>query len=55
MFGIMCIFSPHRWQFICNGRGKSSEFITCERRVGIYQCSRCKTISIGHPDGPHNN
>ena len=34
--GILCIFFPHKWIPILNIFS-----------VGIYQCKRCKTISIG--------
>ena len=32
MFGWLCIFLPDRWVHI---------------RGGIWQCTRCKTISVG--------
>jgi len=38
-----CLFRACKWVFICNVAG-----------LGLYQCQRCKTLSVGSPDGPHN-
>ena len=31
----LCIFLPHRWKHVTGG---------------IYQCSRCKLLSVGHAE-----
>lgn len=42
----LCIFSPCRW--IWHFNAKSNEYVCAPAEyVGVYQCTRCKTISIG--------
>ena len=42
----MCMFRMCDWEFLFNA--ESHGFIR-----GWYQCRRCKSISVGSPDGPH--
>ena len=43
----LCLFSPCNWiwHFTVKTEGMDRPIAS----VGIYQCSRCKTISIGRP------
>ena len=45
MRGLICLFRPHRWTWVLNYVRTSVGLF--ESYGGIYQCSRCKTISIG--------
>jgi hypothetical protein len=42
MSELMCLFLQCRWRFIVNADNDTHEY-------GIYQCTRCKNISIGSP------
>lgn len=50
MSSIRCLFRPHKWVFISNVMGmlKDEKFPVY---FGLYQCSRCKEISVGLMDG----
>jgi len=36
----LCIFFPHRWTWVVDFMHRYGE-------VGLYQCQRCRAISIG--------
>jgi len=40
----LCLFRPHQWVHVVNVESPVSV-----GRAGLYQCSRCKTLSIGAP------
>lgn len=49
---LSCLFRKCRWLHVMNVRGDN--FIGHDNRkrdahAGLYQCSRCKTVSIGSP------
>lgn len=43
----MCLFFPCRWIHIMNADDSLAPLDSYS--VGLYQCTRCKTISIGSP------
>lgn len=56
MTSIRCMFRPHKWVFIGNIVGDVGVNVQREivsHRYGLYQCSRCKELSVGSLDGPH--
>lgn len=49
---ILCKFLTCKYMFICNvmRRAWSSDSgLLSYNRVGLYQCTRCKEVSIGSP------
>lgn len=46
MFSFLCIFFKHKWKRIFNVLNYN-DFKGMSTPFGIYQCSRCKTISKG--------
>lgn len=53
---LTCMFRPHKWVFIGNVVSEVGVNVQREvqaHRYGLYQCSRCKELSKGSPDGPH--
>lgn len=38
----LCLWWPCRWRYLCDAVDG-----TCLDEVGLYQCTRCKTMSIG--------
>lgn len=50
MSGILCWFNQCKWRFIANtGKVWNRPSDTLVGALGLYQCSRCKTLSIGKP------
>ena len=47
MLGWLCHFMRHRWIFIANFDLPSRECNQGRIEVGLYQCTRCKEISLG--------
>jgi hypothetical protein len=41
---MLCWFMPHKWVWICNVNN-----IRARGRIGLYQCLRCKEVSLGSP------
>lgn len=44
MSWVLCLFSPCKWLHHFNVESSNSV-----GRAGVYQCVRCRTISIGAP------
>lgn len=50
-----CWFRECRWLFFGNvTRSLADGPGDIKVTAGLYQCARCKTLSLGSPDGPHN-
>ncbi len=50
-----CWLFPCRWIFFGNvTRSLADGPDDIKVTAGLYQCHRCKTLSLGSPDGPHN-
>lgn len=45
--GILCLFRLCKWEFAFNVDNKSSAY----GHQGVWQCCRCKTISVGQEQG----
>lgn len=43
----VCLFLQCRWRFVADVLNRRGDI------AGLYQCPRCKTLSLGSPDGPH--
>jgi hypothetical protein len=43
---MMCLFFKCRWFFIANAERNGPRGL---EQCGLYQCTRCKTLSIGSP------
>jgi hypothetical protein len=44
---MLCLFFPHRWRHIMNADDSLDPLESWS--AGLYQCARCKEISIGSP------
>lgn len=44
---MLCLIFPCRWRYIINTDDSLAPLESWS--VGLYQCTRCKTISIGSP------
>lgn len=43
----VCWFQPCRWAHLFNAVQRAFE--AAPHEVGVYQCTRCKTVSVGSP------
>ena len=51
----LCWFSPCRWYYLGAFEQADPTFtLTIQGQRGLYQCVRCKTMSIGSPVDPDN-
>ena len=44
---MLCLFFQCRWRYVMNADDSLDPLNSYS--VGLYQCTRCKTISIGSP------
>jgi hypothetical protein len=57
MGALLCFLRPCRWQWLCDVMAKSLVLSKADplgeepHQTGLYQCTRCKAISLGAPRG----
>lgn len=55
MTGWLCLFVPCRWYYLGAFDQADPTFtLGIQGQRGLYQCMRCKTMSVGAPTDPEN-